>query len=72
MIIQHIIDALSDQNYTEMELSYKYNLQIEEIEEIMINAGYERCELCDYWFEMSEMLDENDEPIYKCIRCRDE
>lgn len=65
-----IVDALSGQNHTEVELADKYGISIEDVEQIMIDAGYERCESCDYWFEASETLGDNDEPLYTCKQCR--
>lgn len=67
-----IIESLIGQNWTEVELSSKYDVTIEHIEELMVENGYERCEVCDYWFEMSETIDEDDEPTYCCESCRRE
>lgn len=66
----YIINALSGQNDTESRLADKYDVSIEDIEEVMINAGYERCEACDYWFESSELLDDLGEPVYQCAQCK--
>lgn len=69
-IKSNIVNALSGQNSTECYLSDIYEISIEDIEQIMIDEGYERCEVCDYWFEASETLGENDEPLYSCKQCR--
>ncbi len=44
-------------------------LSIEEIEEIMLDAGYERCPECDVWVECGELIDDNDEQC-SCESCR--
>ncbi len=66
---ERIVEKLVGQDHTEVSLSIEFKISIEEIEEIMVDAGYERCESCDYWFEASETLGENDEPLYKCQQC---
>lgn len=68
--INTIVDALLGQNHTESEIADTYNITVEQIEEIMVDAGCERCETCDYWFEASETIDENNEPTYQCESCR--
>lgn len=66
-----IIDALLGNNHhTEATLSDKYGISIEDIEELMGNKGYERCEQCDYWYEWSEVLDDVGEITYVCQSCR--
>ncbi len=70
-IKENVVNDLSGQNHTEMDMVDKYDISIEDAEEIMVEAGYERCELCDYWFETGEMVDENNQPLYECPQCRD-
>lgn len=70
-VIDEIVNALAGQNHTEVELADKFGMSIEDVEQVMIDAGYERCESCDYWFEASETLGDDDEPLFQCKQCRD-
>lgn len=44
-------------------------LDIEDLEEIMAEAGYERCPECECWTEISELVDDESEPC-PCGGCR--
>lgn len=47
----------------------EYKITIEDIEEIMVDAGYERCSECEWWCEVGELVDENSD-VQPCESCR--
>jgi uncharacterized protein (UPF0212 family) len=47
----------------------EYGLEMEELEEIMANVGYERCPECESWCETGELVDEEGDPC-SCSWCR--
>jgi hypothetical protein len=44
-------------------------VSISEVEEVMAEAGYERCPDCETWVEINDLVDEDDEPCV-CSSCR--
>lgn len=44
-------------------------VSISEVEEVMADAGFERCPDCEVWVETSDLVDEDDEPCV-CSSCR--
>lgn len=44
-------------------------VSISEVEEVMAEAGYERCPDCEIWVEINDLVDEEDEPC-ACSSCR--
>jgi hypothetical protein len=46
----------------------KFEIDINELDEIMGEAGYERCCECGYWCLRSEMTEDGDTD-YKCDQC---
>lgn len=46
----------------------EFDLSIDEIEEIMLDANYERCPECEWFVECGELIDANMEerPCYDC------
>lgn len=44
-------------------------VSISEVEEVMANAGYERCPECETWVEINDLVDEDDDECV-CSGCR--
>jgi hypothetical protein len=64
-----IVDMLSGQNYTELSVADKFEVTIEQVEQVMVDAGYERCVLCDHWYETYEFVDGDNEQRDTCDQC---
>ena len=47
----------------------EHGISNEELEELMVDAGYERCSECEWWCETSELVDDESEPC-PCDSCR--
>jgi hypothetical protein len=47
----------------------EYSISLEDLEELMLDARYERCSECDWWCEISELVDDDSEPC-PCESCR--
>ena len=43
-------------------------LELEDVEEAMVESGYERCVDCDHWCEISE-IDEESGACHSCRPC---
>ena len=52
----------------------EFGLSIDEIEELMLDANYERCPECEWFVECGELIDANMEerPCYDCKPYRDD
>ncbi len=44
-------------------------INTEELEEALSNANVEQCELCNWWFDAGDLLDDNSE-VVGCEDCR--
>lgn len=60
-------DALSS-SMLDGTLCGKYDMDIEELEEALLNMNIERCAECDWWFE-SCMLHESKDGLWICPQC---
>jgi len=65
----YIIITLADTCMLDNQLCDEIQTSLEHIEEVMTNAGYERCSECETWCETSELVDEESEPC-PCENCR--
>lgn len=66
-----IINALAGQTDTnEARLAERFCISVEDVEEIMSNAGYTRCVTCDLWFENHEFVDDDSDVHDTCRYCR--
>lgn len=68
-IVDKIVEQLAGTSNSWCAASEDAGIEIEAIEEIMLNANYERCPECDWWVECSELLDDNGE-LTVCENCR--
>ncbi len=66
----YIINALAGQNTNEARLADRFGISIEDVEEIMSNADYTRCVVCDLWFENHEFVDDDGDVHDSCCHCR--
>lgn len=57
-VVDCIVSCLAGQNHFDTDVASKYDVAIWMIEEIMVDAGYERCSACDHWFEAGELVDD--------------
>lgn len=53
-------------------IAAKYGIPEDEVEERLLDEGIETCIGCGWWFEVSELVDENDENPGYCDECRGE
>lgn len=64
-----IISTLIGTSSMDLNVIDEYEIEMEDIEELMLNNGYERCGDCGVWVESSELVDEEDEPRETCESC---
>ncbi len=70
LLERRVVDALVDTSGMEETIAEDVGLPIDELESIMGKNGYERCNWCDTWCEMSEFVDDDNDPTDVCGRCR--
>jgi hypothetical protein len=64
-----IIDRVANQGDGESWAMSAFDLELEEVEEIMEDANYERCPDCGHWVEAGELADDDCEPR-PCYNCK--
>ena len=47
----------------------KYGLDLAEVDEMMLDNGYERCKSCRNWTECGELVDEHGD-VTTCDQCK--
>ena len=55
-----------------VQIAVKYAIPEDEVEESLLDAGIEVCVGCGWWFEVSELVDDEDENEGYCAECRAE
>lgn len=50
-------------------IAEKYGIPEDEVEEALLDKGIERCAGCEWWFEVSELVDDEDENPGYCDEC---
>lgn len=66
---QAVISKLAGSAMGETSLCDECGVSMEDLEEIMTDAGYERCSECEWWCECGELLDD-DSNVVACESCR--
>lgn len=51
-------------------IAEKYGIPEDEVEESLLDEGIEACTGCDWWFEVGELVDDEDENEGYCDECR--
>lgn len=64
-----IVSMLQGQNYTETEVCEAIGIELEDVEDIMLDEGFDRCPVCDYWFEAGEFIEQDGGGVYYCPSC---
>jgi len=54
----------------EAKIANRYNLDYNEIKELMLDYNYEKCHACQNWCPSYEFLDDNCEVLENCEDCR--
>lgn len=69
-----IVDRVAHQGDGEAWAMQVYGIELEQIEELMEDANYERCPECGNWVEAGELSgdDSEDRPCYNCQPRREE
>ena len=58
------------------EIADRFDLDIDEVEEVLLDANIERCSLCGWWYESGELTPDEDTEEYSddlvglCQDCR--
>lgn len=47
----------------------EYGIELEDLEDLMVDSGYERCSECEWWCETGELVGEDCE-VQPCDSCR--
>ena len=63
-----LVDDIAHCGDGEMRARQEYGLEVTELEEFMLDHGYERCPKCEWFVECSELLDDNNQPTV-CSNC---
>jgi hypothetical protein len=67
VIKDDVVDTLSGMSIGEEDLCEEHDISMEELQEIMVDAGYEKCSACGDWLEDNEFADdEGDKTCYSC------
>ena len=61
-----IVLRLMNTSIQDLRICDDYEVDLEDVEEVMVNAGWERCSVCDVWTEVGS-LNADDE----CESCAD-
>lgn len=72
--IAEIVDNVAHRGDGDSWAMQVYDLEVEDIDNIMADANYERCPECHGWVEAGELADDdcNSRPCYNCSPRRDE
>ena len=55
----------------DMKIANQYDLEGDELEELLLDNEIERCKECGWWCKTYDLIDdETDEAIYICSECR--
>lgn len=68
---QEIAHALLGTCETGVFQAEEYEVELQDIEEACLNQNVERCPVCDWWCESSELIDEEGN-VVGCDQCRPE
>ncbi len=63
---QQILNRVAGYAMKEFALAEEMDISVDEIVEVMVDNGYERCSMCCVWVESCEVDEENE----ACKSCR--
>lgn len=65
-----IAETVAYQGDGERQVMEEHDLEIEQVEEIMLEEGFERCVVCQWWEEAGALVDKGDAAGYQHEDCR--
>lgn len=66
-----IVNTISGYANGEEKAVEKFEIEFDDIPDIMLNAGYDKCPCCEWWVELWELIPiDEDEPDGYCENCR--
>lgn len=65
-LVDKIIEELRGTSMREGVVCDEYDLDLDDVEEAMVKAGYDRCSVCGVWCETGEL-----DGDYACESCHD-
>ena len=68
--LSEIVDLLTGYADGEQKALERFDLTIEEVEDVALNNGLERCPTCDCWVPAYELVDDDNEVRDECEDCR--
>lgn len=70
--IRELCDIAVSCGDADMQIAGKYDIEGEELEDLLLDNNIERCTNCQWWCHSYELLDEEGEPVYLCSDCQDD
>ncbi|WP_027894484.1 hypothetical protein [Calidithermus chliarophilus] len=67
---EQVVGLLEGTYGDEGAVAERFGLSLEQAEDIMLEANYERCPECGHWVECWELVDEDLEEV-PCLSCRE-
>ena len=64
-----IISYLADTCNSELEAEERFGIDVDDVIEIILESGYERCAMCDYWQHKRHLVEDEDGIQYICKDC---
>ena len=69
-IKKSIINYLANTCNSEFDAEERFGVEADDIIDIILEAGYERCCFCDFWQEKRDLTEDEDGIQYVCEDCK--
>jgi hypothetical protein len=67
--VSEIVDTVTGYANGYTSAMAQFDIEAEDLDELLANANIEKCDGCDWYFESGELIDDNEE-VVGCKDCR--